>query len=898
MDSTDAAGASSGVLLGRYRIEGTLGRGGMGEVLLAHDQLLHRRVALKRVIPQGDDRETIRRAVLREARRASRIGDRHVIQIFDVVELPDEVMLVLEYVEGVTLRERLKQRLALDDFWRLAPQCVAGVAAAHAQDVIHRDIKPENFLVTPAGEVKVLDFGIARRSDPGPGVTTSTTTRSDSTWGNLSGTPAYMAPETFLGEPVDGRADIFALGVVFYEMLAGKRPFEGDQFAVIANAVLNSAPAAVRELNPEVSPSLSNLVSAMLAKKPAERVASAAELETLLAEARNDPESTALRAAGERGARSAITIPGRGRPETRERSFFHTPAGVAVMLAAIAPAAFVMWRAFAVPALPAEINVAVLPPETPGATEDFANFALGAMENVHARLRRHSVEPDFQIASFTEGVNEKVKTAADARKVLGANVALRTTMEQSPDRLSARIELRDGARDRVLAERRIAVPIDEPFAFLDRVYRDSATLLRRRSSPESTRNRIGISGAGTLRFYLQGLGRARSAESEDQLIRASEDVRSACRAEPDAAVAWAGLTAVQVKLRQRTGSDAWLASADSSSRVSIALDTTRAEPHRARAMVFSLSKRPAEAAAEYRSAVERDSSDGDLLLLYARACAAAGDRERERRTYEAEIARRPHAWEPWWWLATWERRAGNLDEAIHCYREMIQRSPDFHRGYANLGGLLVLRGNYADAIDQLTHSVRLMPSPTAFGNLGTAYFNSGRFNDAVDAYNQSLQFGDSDYKTWENLGDAYLWLRGREQQASEAYSQATRLGRAQLVERARRGASIDASLLGDLAILFAHLDEPDSARAYLRSAIRADSASAEVQFSAALTHWTLHEPAEALTALEASVHAGYPIVWIRDSPVFREWHGQDRFRALVGDTLRTDAQAATGSRGG
>src|SRR4029079_4424174 len=140
-------------------------------------------------------------------------------------------------------------------------------------------------------------------------------------------------------------------------------------------------------------------------------------------------------------------------------------------------------------------------------------------------------------------------------------------------------------------------------------------------------------------------------------------------------------------------------------------------------------------------------------LLYARAFAAGGDRDRERRIYEAEIARRPHAWEPWWWLATWQRRAGTLDEAIRCYREMVRRSPEFHRGYANLGGLLVLRGDYGAAIAELTRSVRLLASPAAHGNLGNAYFNSGRLGEAVEAYNQSLQFGGADYQTWANLGD-------------------------------------------------------------------------------------------------------------------------------------------------
>ena len=292
MGPADDAAPQPRIILGRYRIEKTLGRGGMGEVLLAHDELLNRPVALKRLDPQGDDRDARRRGILREARRASAISDRRIASIYDVVDLDDEVVLVMEYVDGVTLRRRMADPVPIEEFWNLATQCVEGVAAAHAHGVIHRDIKPENFMVTPAGQVKVLDFGIAKRADV-DGETT-TTTGSDSRSGRVAGTPHYMAPEAHLGGAVDERTDIFSLGVVFYELLTSRRPFEGGNYAVVVNQVLNTPPPPVATLNPAVGWELSRVVDGMLAKNQADRIPSAAELLRRMKSAR--PRSNASRA--------------------------------------------------------------------------------------------------------------------------------------------------------------------------------------------------------------------------------------------------------------------------------------------------------------------------------------------------------------------------------------------------------------------------------------------------------------------------------------------------------------------------------------------------------------------------------------------------------------------------
>ena len=190
---------------------------------------------------------------------------------------------------------------------------------------------------------------------------------------------------------------------------------------------------------------------------------------------------------------------------------------------------------------------------------------------------------------------------------------------------------------------------------------------------------------------------------------------------------------------------------------------------------------------EYRRACQLDPTDDELASRLGRTYGRLGQPDQEGRVYLETIGRRPHDWQPWWSLASWHFRAGRVDSAVLAFEEMVRRAPDLYKGHSSLGGLLVLRGEYPRAIQSLRRSIELRPTRIAFDNLGTAYFNSGRLDDAVAAYNQSFQFGFADYVSWLNLGDAYFWLRRRHDQAIEAYGQAVRLGREEIAARREEG---------------------------------------------------------------------------------------------------------------
>jgi serine/threonine-protein kinase len=200
----------------------------------------------------------------------------HIAAIYDVREEKGETFLVFEYVEGVTLRQRLKDPISLEEALRIVTQCAEALEAAHAKGIAHHDIKPENIMLTTSGAVKVLDFGVAKGfSVPDQNVPKQTF---EPVTHSISGTPAYKAPEMLLEKEADGREDIFSLGVVLYEMLARRHPFLAGSLMGTSSRILKEDPLPVVQLNPQIPPALGRVVEQMLAKDPVRRYASAADL--------------------------------------------------------------------------------------------------------------------------------------------------------------------------------------------------------------------------------------------------------------------------------------------------------------------------------------------------------------------------------------------------------------------------------------------------------------------------------------------------------------------------------------------------------------------------------------------------------------------------------------------
>lgn len=269
-----------GESLGSFKILSLLGRGGMGEVYLAHDSKLGRKVALK-VLPEEctKDEDRLRRFAL-EAKAASALNHPNIVTVYEIGHTSSHEYIATEYVEGETLRSRLSRtRMSLRDVLDAAIQLAGALSAAHAAGIIHRDIKPENIMLRPDSYVKILDFGLAKLtafrppglSSPPADLEAATLVRMDTEPGMMVGTPYYLSPEQARGKDADTRSDIFSLGVVIYEMLAGCRPFGGESKLDALISTLEKEPPPLKHHASGVPSELQRIVSKALCKDREER---------------------------------------------------------------------------------------------------------------------------------------------------------------------------------------------------------------------------------------------------------------------------------------------------------------------------------------------------------------------------------------------------------------------------------------------------------------------------------------------------------------------------------------------------------------------------------------------------------------------------------------------------
>src|SRR5947208_4591895 len=257
-------------LNGRYRLDALIGSGGMSTVYRAFDSVLERRVAIKLmhrdIAADTDQLERFRR----EARAVAQLSHPHIVGVIDAGEEDGRPYIVFEYVEGETLKDRIRRlgRLPVDEAIAYAIEIARALGAAHARHIVHRDVKPQNVLIDEEGSAKVTDFGIARSLDE-EGLTAE---------GRVLGTTDYVSPEQALGQPVTGQSDLYSLGVVLYEMLTGEVPFRGENQVAVAMKHVRDAMPDVQAKRPEVSAALAKVIDTATAKRVADRYADDAEL--------------------------------------------------------------------------------------------------------------------------------------------------------------------------------------------------------------------------------------------------------------------------------------------------------------------------------------------------------------------------------------------------------------------------------------------------------------------------------------------------------------------------------------------------------------------------------------------------------------------------------------------
>jgi serine/threonine-protein kinase len=820
----------------------------MGEVYLAQDPQLKRTVALKRIAPRLQEGEEYRTRFLREAERASKVKSPYVAAIYDVLESGGQIYLVMEYVAGRLLRERLREPVSVQEFLGIAVPCTEALESAHREGIVHCDIKPENIMLTADGSVKVLDFGVAKRL---PKSDQSTTMEA-----GQSGTPSYMAPEMLLNRAVDGRADLFSLGVVFYEILTRRHPFAGPSFAATIDAILREKPRPLRQIDGRTPPSVEKIVLRLLEKKPDERYANATEV---LAD---------LRAAS-----------GPEIHHSFERVGTRKWAGAAALLAAaiLVVTGVLYWqkRAPSTPSKPPR-QLAVLPFNASGDSPGNHAFSDGLTETLTTKLTQLREDYGLVVVPSSEVRGEGVRTADQARRLLGANLVLEGSLEQSGAMVRINYTLVDAGNRQPLHAEVITQSANDPFGVEDNVV---ASVLKALDVQLRGQDRVAIAVRGTSApeaydSYLRGIGYLRESQSTQAAILVFQQ---ALERDSRYALAWAGLGQAYWQQYENTQERNWVDKARDACKQAESLDGSLAATHLCLGTVWNGTGEYKRAEEEFRRATEIEPTDDDAVRELAETYREQGKPREAETAYLQAIRLRPQSWLAYDRLGIFYNNQARYDEAAKAFEQVIQLAPDGYQGYNNLGGVYLAQGKYADAIPLLLRSAEVRPTSTGYSNLGAAYVYLKRFDDAVRAYEQSVKMPEAGYGEWGNLAEAYYWSPGGRDRARTTYRKAIAMAEDQLKVNPR-----DAELLSSLGLYHAMVQERESALSYLNQSLKAGSNNNEVVFNAAKTENQLGNTDQSLQYLEKAIAAGYSKYYAKDDPVFGNVRGDERFQGLVG----------------
>jgi serine/threonine-protein kinase len=747
-------------LASRYVLERELGHGGMATVFLAHDLRHDRPVALK-VLHPDLARSLGAERFLREIRTAARLQHPHVLSVFDsgAAEQPDGgselLWFSMPYVEGESLRDRLarEKQLALDDALRIASEVADGLDYAHRHGVVHRDVKPENILLAE-GHALVADFGISRAlasEGPGERITES---------GLTVGTPAYMSPEQAAGEPVDARSDVYALGVVLYEMLAGEPPFTGSTAQAVIAKRFHSEPTPVRALRPSVPEHVDRAIARALSRVPADRFASAADLARALAE---QPAAPSL---------SASTA---GRVGSVPRGVLGLAIGILIGLGVLF--AWTRTHPAGKASEPGVQRLAVLPFENLGGA-DKAYFADGITDEIRGKL---ATVPGLQVIARTSSdqYRETTESPRQIGRELGVDYLLTGTVQWDQERGRSRVRVSPELVQAATAATRWQQAFDAPLTDVfqvqanvaDRVARELGVALaagqRQHLSQRPTQD------LAAYDLYLKGrhAWRQRTAAGLDQARRLLEQ---AIALDPGFAPAHAALADVYtvLPLWSDLPPDQTYPRAKAAALDALRLDSILAAPYAALGDVHAMYEWDWPAAERnFRRSLALDPNNAnthhwfgtDYLMVVGRkreALAEAG-RARQLDPLSALIS-------AGYGQALY--RMGRLDESAALLRDVLSIDPGFLLGNEWLGTTYLRQGRTADAVPLLERSVD--PSvrhsvDVAF--LGFAYAQAGRRRDAEALLRELMERRSKRYVSPANiallnvgLGDtveAFAWLR-------------------------------------------------------------------------------------------------------------------------------------------
>ena len=716
----------AGMRLGRYEIRSKIGAGGMGEVYLAEDSRLHRKVALK-VLPAdlASNRDRMRRFV-HEAKAASALNHPNILTIYEIEESHSTHFIATELIEGETLRQRLlRAQMKLGEVLDVAIQTATALSAAHAAGIVHRDIKPENVMLRSDGIVKVLDFGLAKLVEQklAEAVDTEAPTRAaiNTEPGVVMGTAIYMSPEQACGLQVDARTDIFSFGALLYEMVAGRLPFEGSNTnEILASILSDKEPLPLARYARVVPPELERIVEKALRKDREQRYQTIKDmlldlttlkrrLEFVAEIERSQPPQTT---GGSALTDATVSGEARQTAATAERQPRRLSLMIALALLFVMAAGFVYFFYFA-KAAGAIDSIAVLPFVNESGNADAEYLSDGITETLINSL---SQVPGLNVKARSSVFRYKGKDVSPqtVAKELGVKAVLNGRVVQHGDDLTLYLSLVNAATENQLWGKQYNQKLTNLVTLQSEIARDVSENLKRKltRADEQKLTKSYTANPEAYRLYLQGRY-FWNRRTEKDLRKSIDYFNQAVALDPNYALAYTGIADAYSNLSMGFNfalprPEKTFPNAKQAALRALEIDNTLAEAHASLGLVKERWDWDfADAEAEYRRAIELNPDYATAHHRYGVFLAAMGRFEESISEFERARALDPTSLI----IASDSARPYALSHRHDCAVEMLRKAldmdPNFIRAHIGLAGNYSSMGKYEEAIAEIQKAFEL-----------------------------------------------------------------------------------------------------------------------------------------------------------------------------------------------
>jgi len=748
-----------GRTVSRYKITERIGSGGMGVVFKAEDTKLSRTVALKFLPEELVTDETARTRLIREVEALASLSHNSICTIHDWDETDEgRPFIVMDYYDGPTLRDRVAEGpLPPRGAFEVVLQIAQGLQVAHQKGIVHRDIKPANVMFDDLGFVKIVDFGLVKIGDR-TAVTMS---------GNAMGTAAYMSPEQVTGGEVDGRTDVWALGVLFHELLTGSRPFRGDIEAAMLYAIMSEEPAVTSDVNPDVPEQFSRIVAKCLEKDPADRYQT---IDELLA----DLDA----AAHEVGYGSSFIRPVSMGPLVESARRLARPVVrivTAVAVVAALAAAGTYWLTGWLRGEPSlyttETRLAVLSLENmmPSEMDIFVDGVSEAVSCMAEELLRNNEEA--WVVPYWRVLDAPITSPTDAVAAFGVNRVVIGNVQRFGDERRVSLRLCDAADLTVIRSRNI--DFDRSGGALCDTFALAIAYLLDADAADCSEG-LSPTNSAAIVPYITGLGwlqRSRTAgtDSARAYFRAAVDV------DPGFAMGYVGLGRAHYRhfREHEPDADAWLVPAAGHLERSVEIAPGLFEANLFAAHVLYYME-DYDRAVEYSRAALRLAPGAPYASLRLALAFQQQDRHDEAESvFQSAIARVPDYWAVYTELGVLHWKAERTDEAIAATEQAARLAPNDVAAVNNLGGFHSARDEWDEAREYFERAFRISPDCETCGNMGWLAYYLGDYTESARYYEFATEHCDTTkFDLWGNLGAAQYWATGLRDRSHAAFSRA------------------------------------------------------------------------------------------------------------------------------